>query len=81
MTHFGIEKTWEGIRAFTPKCDDETKTTFRHTLISFSYLVKNGEQLSIEQFRDRIRKHCADSPRILEILKALDSLILLEKQA
>lgn len=72
MSNYFIEKTWEGIRAQTPNITGELRTTFRYALTSFSYLVENGERLTIETFRYRITRHCAPSDRIIAILQALD---------
>lgn len=81
MTSYGIEKAHDGIRAFTPSSDCETTSTFRYALTSFSYLVNNGEMLSIAEFKSRIEKNYADSARMRAIFQALDKLILLESLA
>lgn len=75
---YHIEKTWEGIRAYTPTLTGELKTDFRYAMVSFSYLVDNGERLSIEDFRWRITRHCSPSDRLIVALQALDKVRALE---
>ena len=73
-----IEASYQGIRAETAKTDDETKTTFRHALACFGFLV-HREKISLDEFKNRIiRTHDENEPRVRACIKAIEKTIQAE---
>lgn len=73
---YTISRDYRGTHAIArpgAQLGKEVASTFQYAVGCFGYLLNLNETISLEDWRWRIAKHCAPSPRIIRVLAAIDA--------